>query len=493
MATTGKPEKSPINLLRGWPAPSLLPTAAIQASATAVLADPAKAQPALLYGADQGYPPLRNAISEWLGDFYGGGAADAERICITGGASQNLACILQVFADPGSTRNVWMVAPTYFLACRVFIDNGFGGRLRAVPEDEEGIDIDYLEEKIREADGAEWTATVSRDSIFQFPSCLLDQFECYEYYLFVSCMNTPSLVLSTCWLIPSQPLKPVRPWSKHYRHIIYAVPTFANPSGRTMSLARRQQLVALARRHDALLVTDDVYDFLQWRTSGDEHAPPLTKAVLPRLVDVDQTMPPAPDADGFGNAVSNGSFSKIVGPGVRTGWAEAAPRLAFGLSQTGSSRSGGAPSQLAATFVAEYLASGELQRAIETTLIPAYASRYRAMMRAVEKYLLPLGIKVAKVDHEGIAGGYFIWLNLSDGLDAPAVADEALETDQLIVGSGEIFVVQGDELAVNLSRGIRLCFAWEDEDKQVEGVIRLSKVMTMMMDRSRHPQRTGDQ
>ena len=68
----------------------------------------------------------------------------AERICITGGASQNLACILQVFSDPLFTRNVWMVSPTYFLACRIFEDSGFHGRLRSVPEDEKGVDIEYL-------------------------------------------------------------------------------------------------------------------------------------------------------------------------------------------------------------------------------------------------------------------------------------------------------------------------------------------------------------
>lgn len=68
----------------------------------------------------------------------------AERICVIGGASQNLACILQVFSDPLFTRNVWMVSPTYFLACRIFEDSGFHGRLRSVPEDEDGIDIEYL-------------------------------------------------------------------------------------------------------------------------------------------------------------------------------------------------------------------------------------------------------------------------------------------------------------------------------------------------------------
>ena len=76
----------------------------------------------------------------------------AERICITGGASQNLACILQVFSDPLFTRNVWMVSPTYFLACRIFEDSGFHGRLRSVPEDEEGVDIEYLRKALHQSE-----------------------------------------------------------------------------------------------------------------------------------------------------------------------------------------------------------------------------------------------------------------------------------------------------------------------------------------------------
>jgi len=123
------------------------------------------------------------------------------------------------------------------------------------------------------------------------------------------------------------------------------VPTFSNPSGKTMSLSNREKLVKIARKYDALLVSDDVYDSLQWTTSSTTSSSSLNKALLPRLVDIDRSMKPLPSADSFGNAMSNGSFSKIAGPGVRTGWAEATPKFTYGLSQCGSSRSGGAPSQ----------------------------------------------------------------------------------------------------------------------------------------------------
>ena len=261
------------------------------------------------------------------------------------------------------------------------------------------------------------------------------------------------------------------------------MPTFANPSGKTMSLGRRQQLVALARRHDALIVTDDVYDFLQWPSAHANGAPAPDRGPLPRLVDVDRDLPGAA-ADGFGNAVSNGSFSKIVGPGFRTGWAEGRVRLAHGLSQAGSSRSGGAPSQIAAAFVAEYLASGELQRAIADTLIPAYEARHRAMVGAIEKYLLPLDVRMPKVDQEGVLGGFFVWIVLPDGLTADEVTVEAKGAENLTISPGTLFAVQGDESVVDLSGSVRLCFAWEDENAIQEGIQRLARVLQAMLQRN---------
>lgn len=93
-----------------------------------------------------------------------------------------------------------------------------------------------------------------------------------------------------------------------------------------MSLQAREQMVRLAREFDALIITDDVYDCLWWESRPDK---PLERGILqsvvPRLVDVDRFLDGGAErngADGFGNTMSNGSFSKICGPGVRTGWTE---------------------------------------------------------------------------------------------------------------------------------------------------------------------------
>lgn len=66
-----------------------------------------------------------------------------------------------------------MIAPTYFLACRMFEDNGFAGRLKAVPEDDEGIDVEYLEALLCQKPGAEASKRerVSQPTLFVLPFC----------------------------------------------------------------------------------------------------------------------------------------------------------------------------------------------------------------------------------------------------------------------------------------------------------------------------------
>lgn len=155
-ATTSS--KKPINLLRGWPNPSLLPTSSIAAAAQSALSDPSISVPGLSYGPDAGFQPLREEISSWLGDFYGG-EPDPNRICVTGGASQNLACVLQVYTDPLKTK-VWMVAPCYFLACRMFADAGL--RMSAVGEGEDGIDLVALETELEKSSREPGSGHVSR-------------------------------------------------------------------------------------------------------------------------------------------------------------------------------------------------------------------------------------------------------------------------------------------------------------------------------------------
>jgi DNA-binding transcriptional MocR family regulator len=251
-----------------------------------------------------------------------------------------------------------------------------------------------------------------------------------------------------------------------------------------MTLSNRQTLVRLARKYDGLLITDDVYDCLQFPTTSKTSPALLNKAILPRLVDIDREMEPKPSADSFGNAVSNASFSKIAGPGVRTGWAEATSKFIYGLSQCGSSRSGGAPSQMTATIMYELLQSGDLEHHIETVLKPAYQSRYETMIHAIRTYLVPLGVKIGEVSYgeQAIFGGYFIWLELPREVTADEVASRSKQQENLIVAPGRIFEVSTDP-SVKFENSLRLCFAWEEDVDMREGVVRLGRVVKNIQDK----------
>lgn len=433
--------KRPIDLQRGWPNPGLLPPARLESAAHTVLSDPDLTWESLKYGPDEGYHPLREAIAAWLTRFYAPqDAISHDRICITGGASQNIACVLQTFTDPVYTRNVWMVAPTYLRCCPIIDDAGFGNRLKGIPEDEEGLDVGYLAKHIE---------TSEQNAIAEGN------------------------------LEPK--LKTMYPWRKIYKHIIYAVPTFANPSGKIMSLERREQLVRIARKYDALIITDDVYDMLQWPGSATANKSVVGKAVLPRVIDIDRYLDGGPISE-WGNAMSNASFSKIIAPGCRTGFAEATPKLAWGLSQCGSSRSGGAPSHLVASMIHQMIATGGLDDHITNVLLPAYAKRYRRMMQAIQARLFPLGVTVPQPDKE-VAGGYFIWLTLPGGLDGEEIARRAKEEEELIVCPGTLCNVQGDEgnETMRFTHNIRLCFSYEDFDVLDDGVERLARVIKASM------------
>ncbi|KAI9877797.1 MAG: hypothetical protein M1830_002768 [Pleopsidium flavum] len=283
-----------------------------------------------------------------------------------------------------------------------------------------------------------------------------------------------------------------------------------------MTLQRRQELVRLAREFDALIITDDVYDFLQWPDTPHESASAkpdrLESALLPRIVDIDKELDGGtdrPGADGFGNAASNGSFSKICGPGNRTGWVEGTTKLAFGVANTyvealpslhppsagsplnsvanpltysGATLSGGAPSQLVATFLAQLLEKGEVQKHISDVLLPAHARRHNKMMKAIETYLFPLGVTMEPAQPgRTVVGGYFLWFSLPEGLTGHQLTLRAKEEENVVLANGDLFEVWGDESAASFRREIRVCFTWEDEELLDEGIRRVADVIKRLL------------
>ncbi|KAL2694957.1 hypothetical protein Neosp_001546 [[Neocosmospora] mangrovei] len=354
---------------------------------------------------------------------------------MTPGASGALSMLLTRFTDPGFTQYIWMIEPTYFLACPSFQEAGFEGHLRGVPEDEEGLDIGFLRSGLAEAEAELRQRKTTNAAAFARSS-------------------------------------------KLYRHIIYMVSTFSNPSAKVMSLRRREQVVQLAREYNALVISDDVYDWLRWphpnSPDGVEPSDPP-----PRLVDVDRAMP---GGSAWGNAVSNGSFSKVVAPGVRVGWVEASPLIAQDLCKTGPVKSGGCQSQLSSTLIGKMLVSGKLEEHIQFTLIPVYQRRHRAILQAIQKHLVPLGFRTSSLETTGrdMAGGFFLYLDFpAASPPVESVAKIALREFNLRIAHGDMMCVAGDVGSAQRSKkgfgqGARLCWAWHEEADIEEGIQRLA-------------------
>lgn len=347
-----------------------------------------------------------------------------------------------------------MVEPTYFLACPTFEDAGFEGRLRGVPEDEEGIDLEFLRREIEKLDG-ETEGKANR----------------------------------------KKRLKNEKNYPKLYRHVIYCVPTFSNPSAKTMSLRRRRELVLLARKFDALIVADDVYDFLRWAAHGSTTSTPFLGNPPPRLIDIDRQIDSPPSS--YGNTLSNGTFSKLVAPGCRCSWVEASPDFIEALSTVGYTRSGGAGSQMSSVIIERLLSSGELDKHMEEVLIPTYRRRATAMINAIEKELVPLGVRVevgkgwvvedGKHDNSTqslgdieLQGGFFTYLVFPSRYPpAEQISRIARSKYALKFAAVHLMVVKGDEGSLKRvdERGCRLSWSWHSERTIERGVKRLGKLL----------------
>lgn len=113
---------------------------------------------------------------------------------------------------------------------------------------------------------------------------------------------------------------------------------------------------------------------------------------------------------------------------------------------------------------------------LRNNLVPSYARQYNALTSAIHEYLVPLGVTVPRPG--ALAGGYFVWIKLPEGLRATQVAEQAQEA-KLRVSPGDVFQVPNDpsDAPAVFSDHLRLCFAWEESRHLTEGVRRLARVL----------------
>jgi DNA-binding transcriptional MocR family regulator len=146
-----------IDLRKGSPAPELLPVGILTAAFDNIMSKQSTLTRCLDYGPGAGDDYVRKTISNWLCRRYSISHPASERVAVTAGASQNISCILQCYTSLELTQAIYLVSPTYHLVCDIFEDHGYTGRLQAIPEDDQGLDISLLETKMR----ADFERTIS--------------------------------------------------------------------------------------------------------------------------------------------------------------------------------------------------------------------------------------------------------------------------------------------------------------------------------------------
>ncbi|MDE2685945.1 MAG: PLP-dependent aminotransferase family protein [Chloroflexota bacterium] len=225
-------------------------------------------------------------------------------------------------------------------------------------------------------------------------------------------------------------------------NMLYTIPTYQNPSGSVLPAHRRRRLVELAKRHGFLVLADEVYNLLHY---GNLPPPPIASF----------------DDSDEGCALSLGSFSKILAPGLRTGWIHARPPLVQRFANAGLTISGGGLNHFTSTLVHAILEHGMLQNNI-ARLRRTYAERVSAMAAALCEHLGDT------VEFTAPGGGYFFWLTFTDGTDTDELLPLAQEHG-VNYRPGTAFSASGA-----FTSAIRLAFALYEPDMLVEGIRRIA-------------------
>lgn len=228
--------------------------------------------------------------------------------------------------------------------------------------------------------------------------------------------------------------------------LIYTIPDFQNPTGRTMSLERRRRLVELANRYDVLIVEDNPYGAIRY--SGTP---------LPALKHFDTE----------GRVVHLGTFSKILSPGLRVGWLCAPAPIMD--TYTGFKQMDDVHTNIFAQMIADkYLENNDLTAHLKQ-IRKLYKRRKDIMVQSIETYF-PDGIK-----HSDPQGGLFIWVELPESLDAQDVFKKCVAHRVAFVPGGP-FAADG-----TADHAFRMSYANMTEEKIIEGMKRIGAVLTSIM------------
>ena len=226
--------------------------------------------------------------------------------------------------------------------------------------------------------------------------------------------------------------------------MIYTVPDFQNPTGVTLSLERRRRLIALANAYGVLVVEDTPYRALRFEGTS-----------LPTLKSLDTE----------GRVLHLGSFSKILAPGLRLGWAVAGPELLERLALLKlAADTQNSTLNMAATsdYLSRYDIDAHLAR-----VVPVYRHKRDLMLATLAEHL-PKGVHFTKPD-----GGLFVWLTFPASFDAAAfMADTLVPQAKVAYVPGATFFPVEQE-----PNHARLSFSGVPDDRLVHGITELSRLL----------------
>ncbi|MDH7507175.1 MAG: PLP-dependent aminotransferase family protein [Candidatus Thermoplasmatota archaeon] len=333
---------------------------------------------ALQYGTTEGLTQLRSVLAERMKKTKNINC-DLHDVLITSGSQQALSIIALCFLDPGDTYLTCV--PAYLGALQAF--SAYEANCEAIPMNEEGIDIDSLRRNIER--------------------------------------------LRRVGVNPK---------------FIYTVPTFQNPSGETMSINRRKEILDIASEYDFLIVEDDPYSEIFFEK---------------------KTIPPIKSFDTKGRVIYTSTFSKILAPGFRLGWVIASKEILDKLIL--AKQATDLCTNVFSQYIGyEYIHGGFLDDHIKK-IRKLYKRKRDIMLESLNKYF-PKNVKWTVPE-----GGMFIWITLPKSVDTRLMFQKALAKKVAYV-TGDAFYPEGKNF-----NSMRLNFSYSDDEIIKEGIKRLAEVI----------------
>jgi 2-aminoadipate transaminase len=283
----------------------------------------------LQYAPRGGLPDLREWIAGYLASQ--GARVAVDSILVVNGAKHGIELACKLFLDPGDA--IVVSRPTYQSALAIF--RSWQIELIEVGLDESGLDVTELETHLADRRRA----------------------------------------------------------GKRPPKLVYEMPEFHNPTGVTLSEARRRALLDVAERHDLLIVEDDPYRRIRFEG---------------------QPVAPLASLDGGGRVVSIGTFSKLLAPGIRVGWVAAAPDI---VGRMAALKADGGTCPFTQRMLIEYCRAGRFEPHIAVAA-KTYAGQRDVMAQAVLREIAGASFRLP-------SGGYYLWVRLPDGVDSDALLDAA--------------------------------------------------------------------